>query len=207
MKHINTKVIGLTGGIATGKSTVSGILKENGEIVIDADQIARDVVDPNMPAYEEIKEHFGENVLLYDGKLNRKKLGEIVFSDTEELNKLNEITHPYIFKRIKEEIEEYIKLGKKNIFVDIPLLIEELDDMKKDEIFFDEIWLVYLDKERQIERLIKRDNLSREDSIKRIQSQLDIEDKVEKSDFIIDNRISIEELEKIVLDKIQEINS
>lgn len=190
----NCKIIGLTGGIATGKSTVSSILKDKGYIVIDADTIAREIVKVDKPAYGKIVEFFGESILNEDKTINRKQLGDIVFSDRDMLQALNHITHPYIFKDMKKALDKY---GNNNILIlDIPLLFEELKEINKYGILFDEIWLVYADEKTQIERLMKRDKFTKSQALNRIKAQMPIEDKVNQATRIIDNRGNIRKLEK-----------
>lgn len=196
------RVIGLTGGIATGKSTVSSILKEKDLVVIDADEIARRIMRPGKEAYKDIVDYYGREILRKNGTIDRKKLGNIVFNNSDLLEKLNEITHPRIFREIYKDLKKYIKSGEKLIFIDIPLLFEEYDKILEYKIDFDEIWLVYLDRKTQISRLMKRDNISREDAINKIDLQLDIEYKLEKSDRIIYNNKDInylkENIEKLL---------
>lgn len=189
----NSKIIGLTGGIASGKSTVSNILKSKGYKIIDADIIAREVVEIGKPAYKEIVEYFGKTILNKDYTIDRKKLGSIVFTDNKLLKKLNNITHPYIFKHIKEYIDENSE--ENVIFLDIALLFEELDKIKKHNILLDEIWLVYIGKDTQIERLMKRNNYTMKEAKQRIEAQISMEEKYKKADRIIDNRRSILDLE------------
>lgn len=195
MKQINCKIIGLTGGIATGKSTVTKIIKENGYKVIDADKIAKDIVEKDKPAYNEVVEKFGEKILEKDKSINRKKLGNIIFKDRLLREELNNILHPYIFKEIKDMI---IKHSQNNeyIFVDIPLLIEEIDKFKEYEICFDEIWLVYIDEKTQLSRLMKRDLIGEERGIEKIRSQMSIDLKKRYATKIIDNRGDLKTLKK-----------
>lgn len=177
------KVIGLTGGIASGKSTVSNYLKELGVIVIDADIVSREIVEKGQPALKEIVENFGKEVLRSDGTLNRKHLGTIVFSDPQKLQVLNKITHKRIIENIEEKIKYYKHRGNvKAIFIDAALLIE-----MKMYFLTDEIWLITANKEIQLERLMLRDNLSFEEAMNRINSQMSLEKKKEVSDVIIDN--------------------
>ncbi|AFK87148.1 dephospho-CoA kinase [Thermoanaerobacterium aotearoense SCUT27] len=177
------KVIGLTGGIASGKSTVSSILKSLGAVIIDADVVSREIMIKGTETYNILVSVFGKEILRKDGEIDRRKLGNLVFADKEKLNKLNEITHPEIIKRIKDIIEEERKKGKeKAIVLDAALLIEmKLFNM------VDEVWLVVVDKKTQIRRLMKRDNLSYKDALNRIKSQMSIEDKMKYADFIINN--------------------
>lgn len=190
-------IIGLTGGIASGKSTVSNILVERGYKVIDADKISREIVEINKPAYKKIVEFFGEEILLGDKSINRKLLGTIIFSDHKKRDVLNNITHPLVFEDIKDKIKEY-SVDNRVIFLDIPLLFEQYDLLKEHKIIMDEIWLVYVNKETQITRLMRRDNISKEEAILKIQSQMDIEHKRKMSSKIIDNNGDMESLREVV---------
>ena len=181
------KVIGLTGSIATGKSQVSNYLRDKGIKVVDADLIARDLVDIPI-VKDEIKKAFGENIYVNEN-LDRKKLAEIVFNNDKKRNILNDIMHPHIYKIILDEIRN----SKEIVFVDIPLLFENEKVNEKFGLKFDEIWLVYVDREKQIERLMKRDGISRDYAEKKINSQISVEEKRKKSDVIIDNSGTLEE--------------
>lgn len=181
------KIIGLTGSIATGKSQVSNYLKDKGIKVIDADLIARDVANYKS-VKNKIKKEFGDD-LYKDDKLDRKKLAEIIFARKIHRQKLNSIMHPEIYKKIKKESDSADGL----VFIDIPLLFENEDLNKKYGLVFDEIWLVYVDRERQIERLMKRDDISKEYAEEKINSQIPVEEKRKKSDVIIDNSGTLEE--------------
>ncbi|HLR21993.1 MAG TPA: dephospho-CoA kinase [Tissierellaceae bacterium] len=192
----NCKIIGLTGGIASGKSTVSNILKDKGYKIIDADIIAREIIEINKPAYKDIINFFGDSIINKDKTINREELGNIVFSDSDSLKILNNITHPYIYKSMKEYIKKYC--DKNILFLDIPLLFEEIDEIKKYSIGFDEIWLVYTDEDRQIKRLIKRDNFTRDEAKERIQTQMSMEEKINLSSKVIDNRKDILNLKENV---------
>ncbi|NLW22417.1 MAG: dephospho-CoA kinase [Tissierellia bacterium] len=196
MKPCRPKIIGLTGGIATGKSTVSSILQKLGFKVIDADKIARDVVEKGKPAYREIIHTFGKDILDEYGDINRRKLADIIFENPFHREKLNRIVHPYVFVTIKDSIAE--SECEKIIFLDIPLLIEEMDKLKEHKIDIDEIWLVYVDERTQLDRLMKRDSISEEEALKRIRAQMPIEDKKKYATRIIDNRVDLERLKKQV---------
>ena len=195
MKLNDCKIIGLTGGIATGKSTVTEMLTNKGFKVIDADRIARQVVEVGFPAYGEIVTCFGEDILKVDKTIDRKKLGYLIFNDEIRRKKLYDIIHPYIFKTIKNHIPKY-KKREKIIFVDVPLLIEEMNQFKKYEIIFDEIWLVYADETTQLNRLIRRDGIDEEEAIHRIKAQMPMEMKRAYATKIIDNRGDIKSLGK-----------
>lgn len=193
------KIIGLTGSISTGKTQVSNYLRDRGEKVIDADLIAREVVDLD-PVKEKIKEAFGEDIYK-DDELDRKALGEIVFRDKEKRQVLNEIEHPEIYRVILEEI----KNSKGRVFVDIPLLFESQHLNEKYGLDFDEVWLVYVSRETQVKRLIKRDRISRGYALEKINSQMSVEDKKIMADVIIDNSGSLEETFKQVEENLKRL--
>lgn len=193
------KIIGLTGSISTGKTQVSNYLRDRGEKVIDADLIAREVVDLG-PVKEKIKEAFGNDIYKGD-ELDRKALGEIVFRDKEKRQVLNEIEHPEIYRIILEEI----KNSKGRVFVDIPLLFESQHLNEKYGLDFDEVWLVYVNRETQVKRLIKRDRISRGYALEKINSQMSVEDKKIMADVIIDNSGSLEETFKQVEENLKRL--
>ncbi|WP_047985065.1 dephospho-CoA kinase [Ornithinibacillus californiensis] len=180
-------VIGLTGSIASGKSTVSSMFKELQIPVIDADLIAREVVKPGEPALDEIVSEFGEKVLFPDGTLNRKSLGTIIFSDAEKRTKLNAIVHPAVRKRMLEMKEFYINKGGKCVVMDIPLLFES-----KLTHMVDKILVVFVDEAVQLQRLMERDGSTRDEALQRIQSQIPVKEKVRLADVVIDNNGTIE---------------
>ncbi|MBU5670136.1 dephospho-CoA kinase [Peptoniphilus sp. MSJ-1] len=193
------KVIGLTGSISTGKSQISNYLKSKGLKLIDTDKIARDVVDiPEV--VDKIKSQFGDNLYL-SGRLDRKKLASIIFNDDNSREKLNEITHPEIYKIILEEI----KNSNEIVFVDIPLLFENSELNERFGLKFDEIWVVYVDRETQVKRLMIRDNIDREYAEKKIDSQIPIERKKELADVIIDNRFDLDFTIKQVDDNLKRL--
>ncbi|HBN28987.1 MAG TPA: dephospho-CoA kinase [Clostridiaceae bacterium] len=180
-------VIGLTGGIASGKSSISNYIKTKDIVVIDADLIAREITEDQKILNKINKEFQDFDILSNCCKLDRKKLASIVFNDREKLNKLNSITHPEIKKRIKNLIDSYRKKGEKYCVVDAALLIED-NYMEMVDI----IMLVYVNKEVQVQRLIKRDNLTTEEALNRINSQMPFEGKKNYADYIIDNSGSYE---------------
>ena len=182
------KIIGITGNIACGKSTISNILRELGAYIIDADIVARQVMKSGEPAWKKVYEQFGEEYLQEDGEIDRKKLGNLVFSDTHALEKLNKIVHPIIVKAIEEQLEKLIKEANyKVIVIDAALLIETGCHR-----LVDEIWLVTLPYDVQLRRLMERDNLTEEEARQRIYSQMSQEKKKEYADVIIDNSKDIE---------------
>ncbi|WP_054754267.1 dephospho-CoA kinase [Piscibacillus salipiscarius] len=192
-------IIGLTGSIATGKSTVSKMFKEWEIPVVDADQIARNVVKPGEPAYEKIVEHFGEKVLYENGMLNRKKLGEIVFNDEEERKRLNSFIHPEIRKEMIRQRESHVANGEPAVVLDIPLLFEsKLFD------YVDKVLVVYVEPEVQLERLMERDESGKEEALSRIQSQISITEKKDRADAIIDNTDSVDHSREQLKDILRE---
>ncbi|QQT90723.1 dephospho-CoA kinase [Peptoniphilus harei] len=193
------KIIGLTGSISTGKTQVSNYLRDRGEKVIDADLIAREVVDFGS-VKEKIKEAFG-NDIYKDDELDRKALGEIVFRDKEKRQVLNEIEHPEIYRIILEEI----KNSKGRVFVDIPLLFESQHLNEKYGLDFDEVWLVYVNRETQVKRLIKRDRISKGYALEKINSQMSVEDKKIMADVIIDNSGNLEDTYKQVEENLKRL--
>lgn len=195
MTQYNCISIGLTGGIATGKSTVSNIIKEKKYIVIDADKISREVLEVGKPAYDDIVETFGLKILLEDETINRKKLGRLIFSSKRLRDALNSIVHPYVYQEIKRQFNIHCK-DNNVVFLDIPLLVETYDMIKAFGIKLDEIWLVYADRKTQLERLMKRDSLFESDALDRINAQLDTEVKKEYASKIIYNTGDIHLLKK-----------
>lgn len=195
------KVIGLTGGIASGKSTVTKYLRELGAIIIDADIVAREIVEKGQPALDEIVNYFGKEVLNVDGTLNRKYLGAIVFGDPEKLHVLNKITHSRIIGKIEKEIEYYRdSQNLKAIFIDAALLIE-----MKMYLMTDEVWLITVDNETQLKRLMIRDDLTLEEATQRINSQMSLEQKKQYSDVVLDNSKDFNYLKKQVEDSYKSI--
>jgi dephospho-CoA kinase len=186
---INVKIIGLTGGIATGKSIVASVFRELGAIILDADVIARLVVLPHQPAWEDIVEFFGPQVVNEDESLNRTKIGEIVYNNPDSLKELNRITHPRIMQHYKDELRR-IKTEQPDaiVILEVPLLYETNMDKLCQQVV-----VVYVDRQTQIKRLMKRDNMSYEDAVRRINAQMPMDEKVGRADFVIDNRGSVEE--------------
>jgi len=174
--------VGLTGSIAVGKSHVLGMLKELGCHVIDADQIARDVVAPGTPGLKLVTEEFGSGLLNPDGALDRKRLGEIVFGDEEKRKKLNSILHPIIIAAQDEMIRELEAKDPNGIvIIDAALMIESGGYKRLDRLI-----VVYCEPEIQLQRLMKRDGLSREAALSRIASQMGQQEKIKYADFLID---------------------
>ncbi|MGN8045979.1 dephospho-CoA kinase [Bacillus sp. 22190] len=177
-----TLVIGLTGGIASGKSTVSQMIKEKGIRVVDADIIAKEAVSKGSAALHQIVQTFGEEVLLPNGELNRQQLGAIIFSDEEKRKKLNAIVHPEVRKEMLEQRDEGVSNNETFVVLDIPLLFES-----KLEGLVDRIIVVYTTPELQLSRLMNRNDLSEEEALNRIHSQQPLEEKCQKADCVIEN--------------------
>jgi dephospho-CoA kinase len=185
-------IVGLTGGVASGKTAVSGVLKGEGAYIIDADQIARELVQPHQPAWDELISTFGREILQEDGFIDRKKLAEKVFVDREQREVLNQILHP----RIKEVMDRRIKeIGQKDpeaiIVIDAPLLVELKAHRKVDTLI-----VVASTPIQQMERLKERDGRSREEAQGIFTAQIPVEEKVKLADIVIRNEGSFEEMEK-----------
>ncbi|MDZ5783777.1 dephospho-CoA kinase [Marinococcus luteus] len=175
-------VIGLTGGIASGKSLVADALREQGLPVIDADVISREVVEPGEPALEQIIEHFGPEILQFDGTLDRKKLGSVIFNDTEKRQVLNQIIHPAVRQRMMSKRDDLVREGNEHVVLDIPLLLENNLNFLVDRII-----VVYVNEATQKQRLVERDGRGEEDAAARIKSQMPLEEKRDLADAVIDN--------------------
>ena len=189
-------IAGLTGSIATGKSTVSAILKDLGAFIVDADKIARDVVAPGMRAWDEIVRVFGKDVLQKTGEIDRESLARIVFNDAVMRGKLEEIIHPEVMRVIDEEIRS-IKTHSSGavVVLDVPLLIEVGMHEGVSEVI-----VVYCPEDMQIMRLMLRDNISREEALTKVRAQMPIEEKRRLATLLIDNSASVEETRKQVED-------
>jgi len=189
-------IVGLTGGIVVGKSTVASMFKDLGAKIIDADKLGHSVILPHRPAWEKIIRLFGKDFLRNDLTIDREKLGKIVFTNQTLLKKLNEITHPEIIKLIKKEINLTINKTQnqeKILIIDAALIYEAKIDRLMDKII-----VVYIDEEEQIKRLIKRNNLSKEEALQRIKSQMPMKEKVKMADYMVNNSNSLDETKKQV---------
>ncbi|MBW2621693.1 MAG: dephospho-CoA kinase [Deltaproteobacteria bacterium] len=185
-------VIGVTGSIATGKSTVAVMLEEMGAPIVDCDLLSRLVVEPGKPAWEDIVSFFGEEVLLEDKTLNRKKLGEIVFQDAAKRKKLESIQHIRILEEMAQLVEEHVERDPNAIVQGVvPLLIEV-----SWQPAFHKLLMVYVPEEEQVKRLMERDNIDQEMAMKIIRSQMGVDEKKGHCDYIIDNSGSLEETRK-----------
>ena len=175
-------IVGLTGSVGTGKSTVTNFFRELGAYIIDWDELAREVTRPHLRAWKEIVEYFGKDFLNEDLTINRQKLAEIVFSDKEKVAKLNHIVHPEVFKEDERITNEIKSLAPDALIIkDIPLLFELTRP-----IFVDKVVVVSASEQTQLRRLEEK-GMSREDVRNRIKSQLPLEEKVKSADFVINN--------------------
>ena len=184
------QLIGLTGGIASGKSTVSARFAELGAVVVDADKLAREVVEPGTPGLAEIERVFGPSVIAEDGSLNRPALGAIIFSDAEKRAQLNNITHPAIWKRGKELFAAAEAADPDVIIIyDVPLLAEASEDRP---MRFDRIVVVHADIDKRIDRMVTLRGMSRDEAESRLRSQASDEDRLQLADVVIDANGTLE---------------
>ena len=194
-------IVGLTGGIASGKTAVSKILSEEGAYIIDADQIARELVQPDTPTWRELINVFGKKILDQDGSIHRKKLAAIVFSNPQQRNLLNHIMQP----RIKEEMDRRVKrIGQKDpkamVVIDAALLVELGEHQEMDKLI-----VVTSTEEQQIERLKEREGASEEEARRILASQMSLEGKLKVADFVIRNDGSLEETRRMAKEVFQEL--
>ena len=195
-------IVGLTGGIVSGKSTVAKMFKQLGAQVIDADEIARIIVRPGKKAWQNIVEYFGKEILYDNQEINRRELARIVFADKEKLEILNKITHPEVTAIINMKINQMRNNGNKELIciIEAPLLFEA-----HLEYMMNKIIVVYLSREEQLKRLLIRNSLTEEDAIKRIESQMPMEEKLQQADYVINNCFSLVQTKKQVRQVWQEL--
>lgn len=196
-----TLVIGLTGGIASGKSTISSILKAVAWPVIDADLIARQIVMPGSKGLEQIVNRFGPQMLNSDGTLDRKKLGKTVFDDPKKLSDLDKIEHPLIQEAIDSQLDEFKKQHLPVVVLDVPLLFETGMDEECDLTV-----LAVVDQATQLKRLMKRDQISKMDAVKKISSQMSLKEKMQRADVIIDNNGTLEQTRSQVAELVDRVS-
>ncbi|MGG4202406.1 dephospho-CoA kinase [Peribacillus frigoritolerans] len=185
------QIIGITGGIASGKSTVSLYLQELGFTIVDADLASRAVVEPGEEAYHQVVKAFGEDILLTDGNIDRVKLGSIIFNDQEKRLLLNGIVHPAVRNWMRLKTEAALSSGEETVFMDIPLLFES-----KLTFMVDKTLLIYVDEQVQLKRLMNRNGLSETEALARINSQMPLADKKALADAVIDNNGDINETKR-----------
>ncbi len=180
------QIIGLTGGIASGKSTIASFFKDEGIPVIETDQIAKTILQPGSDAFNEVVKHFGEEILLSEGIINRKALGERIFKDEHERDILNQIVHPEVRIITQSKADVLKKEGHAIIVIDVPLLFEAGFDQDVDQTL-----VISVPKDIQIERLMARDGIEKAYALKKINAQMPLKEKRKRADFVIDNRGSI----------------
>ncbi|MGH2437110.1 MAG: dephospho-CoA kinase [bacterium] len=190
------KAIGITGGIASGSSLVAGMFRELGAVIIEADKVAREAVQPGSAVYKKIIETFGKDVMLPDGSLDRRRLGAIVFKDPAARRRLNIITHPEIRRRIQSQVEQAAGAQPDAVvIVDVPLL---LDTTGPEAFELDGVIVVVATPEQQIDRLMARDNLTREEADQRLAAQRPVAEKAAEADWVIDNTGTVDETRRQV---------
>ena len=180
-------VLGITGGIGSGKSTVSGILREKGLLVLDADEISKKVTEPGGKAIPAIAEEFGPRAVGANGVMNRKAVSSIVFSDKKKLDELSSIIHRYVFEEMEEQVEKEKEKGTKCVVLDVPIPVRRFTDM------CDQIWVVTCDKDVRLARLAKR-GLEKEEAQRRIDMQMSDDEYCDLGDYSIDNSWDMESL-------------
>ncbi|WP_420543448.1 dephospho-CoA kinase [Streptococcus equinus] len=194
-----TKIIGITGGIASGKSTVVDEIRKHGYQVIDADQVVHELQAKGGKLYQALLDWLGDGILKLDGELDRQKLGQMIFASKEMLAKSSQIQNGIIRQELARRRDELAK-SQEVFFMDIPLLIE------RDYVdWFDDIWLVFIDEKTQLERLVLRNHLTREEAQKRIASQMSTEAKKTFADKLLDNSGDIATLKKKVAELLAEL--
>ena len=186
-------VIGLTGGIGTGKSEVTRIFQELGAVLINADQIGHQAYTPHSEIWQEVVKAFGEEILQPGGEIDRKKLGSIVFADPDQLTRLNQIMHPRMARMVAQQIQELREQGEDVVVVEAALLFEAGWDS-----LVDEVWSTESPEESIIKRLQSRSGLSQEEAKKRIDSQMSAEERTSRSQVVVDNSGDLVELERVV---------
>ena len=195
---VGMRVIGLTGGIGSGKSTVAGFLAELGAVVIDTDKVGHEVFKPDTPGWRQVVAAFGREILKANGEIDRKKLGGIVFADSEALARLNSLVHPLIRETAKARLEEYRREGEGVVVMEAPLLIDAPLSRKTgepallDEV--DEVWVTVAPEPVVLERLKNEGRLSETESLARIRSQLPSEERLRLADVVIDTDCRLDEL-------------
>ena len=193
------KIIGITGGIASGKSTVVAEIRKHGYQVIDADQVVHELQAKGGKLYQALCNWLGSEILQENGELDRKKLGQLIFSSKDMLEKSSRLQNGIIREELARRRDELAKT-QKVFFMDIPLLIEH-DYME----WFDDIWLVHLDEKTQLERLVMRNHFSKEEAKKRMASQMSIEAKKPYADKLLDNSGDLTELKAQINQLLQEL--
>jgi dephospho-CoA kinase len=196
------KVIGLTGGIGSGKSTVSGFLAELGATVIDVDKVWHGALKPDTDLGREVVAAFGREIVTPDGRIDRKRLGEIVFASPEARARLNNIMHPWMYKTVKAQLDEYRRQGVRVVVMEVPLLVEVPLMLKADEPSLsdemDEVWVTVAPELTVFKRLREQSGMSEEQVLARIRSQMPPEERIKYADVVINTDCSLDELREKV---------
>lgn len=177
------RVIGLTGGIACGKSTVSDILRSFGAAIIDADALAHALAEPGRPLYQAYVAHWGKGILTEEGALDRRRIGAIVFQDDSERAWLNDTAQPILYHEACKRLHALQSEGAATVILDAPLLLEAGWDRLTDEI-----WVVFIPRALQLQRLMARDHYTEAEALHRVDSQMTMEERLRRADVVIDNR-------------------
>jgi len=196
------KVIGLTGGISSGKSTVSQFLAKLGAVIIDADKVGHEVFKPDSEAWREVVAAFGRQIITTNGAIDREKLGEIVFSNSEARARLNQIMHPRMYDSVKTRLDEYRRQGAGIVVLEAPLLLEAGWTS-----LVDEVWVATASEATVLKRLRERTGLSEKESLARIRSQLPTEKRVKHADVVINTDCGLEELKAKVKELWKELQA
>lgn len=194
------KIIGLTGGIASGKSTVTKYLRQQGYTVVDCDKIAWELAEPDCSIWQVYFARYGSKVINPDKSLNRQAVADIVFRDKKELDAINSLVHPLIKDEMMSQVKTAVDEGKKVIFLDVPLLFEASYDK-----LVDEKWLVYVSRDTQLRRLMSRNDFSHDEAVRRIDSQMSLEEKKKLSDVIINNNADRKRLRRQLDEKLEHL--
>ncbi len=196
------KVIGLTGGIGSGKSTVSQFLAELDAVIIDADKVGHEAFKPDTEIWREVVAAFGEQILTPNGDIDRSKLGEMVFGNPESLSRLNQIMHPRMYEIVKAQIEDYLQQGADVVVLEAPLLVEAGWTS-----LVDEVWVAVASEATVLRRLKKKSGLSETESLARIRSQLPSEERIRRADMVINTDCRLDELKAKVKELWQELHT
>lgn len=195
-----TYFLGLTGGIASGKSTADDFFKKKNIPIIDSDLIAHKIMEVGQAGYQAVVDYFGTDILNDDQTINRRKLGEIVFNDQAKLKKLNSLTHPLVHQEIKRQMEQYRLNQEKLVVIDVPLLFES-----GFESLCDGVLVISISPELQLKRLMKRNNFTEKEALSRINNQMPLSEKEKRATYVVANTGTINDLEKRLSDLLQKI--
>ncbi|OYS00464.1 dephospho-CoA kinase [Lactobacillus taiwanensis] len=195
-----TYFLGLTGGIASGKSTADDFFKKKNIPIIDSDLIAHKIMEVGQAGYQAVVDYFGSKILTDNQTINRRKLGEIVFNDQAKLKKLNSLTHPLVHQEIKRQMEQYRLNQEKLVVIDVPLLFES-----GFESLCDGVLVISISPELQLKRLMKRNNFTEKEALSRINNQMPLNEKEKRATYVVANTGTINDLEKKLSDLLQKI--